>query len=314
MRTKSIAPTGQSTMRASGLMELEAVVAVARCRNFRQAAAELGRSRSAISHTVAALEQRLRIRLFHRTTRSVSLTEAGEAFVTSVASALAEIHAAFELATSRRTLLGDTLRVKAFDDVAREMIAPIVLQYLRRYPEMRIDVVGSGNPADIVSEGFDAGVRRADDVPNDMVAVPLTYEVRMAVVGSLSYLENRRKPQLPRDLLGHRCIRLRLSSGGIAPWKFDRQNRAVTIDVGGPLTLDDTAFVLDAARNGVGLAYLRESIVAADLAHGRLIRVLEDWTRPLPGICLYYPKRRNIPARLRAFVDLIHEVGIQTEP
>jgi DNA-binding transcriptional LysR family regulator len=301
-------------MRASGLTELEAVVAVARYRNFRQAAAKLGRSRSAISHTVAVLEQRLRVRLFNRTTRNVSLTEAGEVFVASIASALAEIHAAFESATSRRTSLGGTLRIKTFDDVATDMIAPIVLQYLRRYPEMKVDVVTNGQPVDIAIEGFDAGVRRADDVPNEMTAVPLSYELRMAVVASFAYLENRRKPQTPKDLLAHRCIRLSLPNGTVIPWKFERHGKAVTIDVTGPLTLDDPAFVLDAARNGVGLAYLRESIVAPDLAHGRLVRVLEDWTRPLPGVCLYHPNTRSIPTRLRALVDLIHEVGIQAEP
>jgi DNA-binding transcriptional LysR family regulator len=301
-------------MSASGLMELEAVVAVARCRNFRQAAAELGRSRSAISHTVAALEQRLRVRLFNRTTRNVSLTETGEVFVASIASALAEIHAAFESASSRRTSLGGTLRIKTFDDVATGMIAPIVLQYLRRYPEMKIDVVTNGHPADIASDGFDAGVRRADDVPNDMIAVPLSYELRMAVVGSFAYLENRRRPHTPKDLLAHRCICLRLPNGTVVPWKFERHSKAVTVGVNGPLTLDDPAFVLEAARTGVGLAFLRESMVAADLAHGRLVRVLEDWTRPLPGVCLYHPNRRTLPARLRALVDLIHEVGIQAEP
>jgi DNA-binding transcriptional LysR family regulator len=301
-------------MRASGLIELEAVVAVARCRNFRAAAAELGRSRSAVSHSIAALEQRLRVRLFNRTTRNVSLTEVGEAFVASVASALAEIHAAFESASSRRASLGGTLRIKTFDDVASDMIAPIVLQYLRRYPEMKVDVVTNGQPTDIAIDGFDAGVRRADDVPNDTIAVPLSYELRMAVVGSLAYLENRLRPHTPKDLVGHRCIRLRLPSGVVVPWKFERHGKAVTVDVNGPMTLDDQVFVLDAARAGVGLAYLRESIVAADLAHGRLVRVLEDWTHPFPGICLYYPNRRNLPGRLRTLVDLIHEIGIKAEP
>jgi DNA-binding transcriptional LysR family regulator len=301
-------------MRASGLIDLEAVVAVARCRNFRAAAAELGRSRSAVSHTVAALEQRLRVRLFNRTTRSVSLTEAGEAFVASVGSALADIHAAFESASSRRTSLGGTLRIKTFDDAAREMVAPIILQYLRRHPEMKVDVVTNGQPVEIAIDGFDAGVRRADDVPQDMIAVPLSYELRMAVVGSLAYLENKRKPRTPKDLLAHRCIRHRLPSGTVVSWKFERQGTATTIDAAGPLTLDDPAFVLDAARAGVGLAYLRESIVAADLAHGRLIRVLEDWTRPFPGICLYYQDRRTLPARLRALVDLVHEIGVKSGP
>src|SRR6266852_8381871 len=158
-------------MPANGLMELEAVVAVARCRNFRVAAAELNRSRSALSHTVATLEERLGVRLFNRTTRSVSLTEAGEIFVASVAPALAEIRSAIDAASSRRSSLGGAVRIKTSGDVAREMMAPIILQYLRRYPEMKIDIVTNGASNDIVGDGFDAGVRRADDVPQDMIAV-----------------------------------------------------------------------------------------------------------------------------------------------
>ena len=295
-------------------MELEAVVAVARCRNFRAAAAELNRSRSAVSHAVATLEQRLGIRLFNRTTRSVSLTEAGELFVGSIAPALAEIRGAIGAASSHRTSPGGTLRIKTSDDIAREMMAPIILQYLRRYPEMKVDVITGGPSSDIVVDGFDAGVRRADNVPRDMIAVPLSYEVRLAVVGSLAYLENRRKPRTPHDLLAHRCIRHRLPNGVLNPWKFERQGDAITINVEGPLTVDEPALILDAARAGVGLAYLRESMVASDLAHGRLVRVLDDWMQPVPGVCLFYPSRRNVPAGLRALIGLIREIGVQSEP
>jgi len=309
-------PTGlrNRTMQATGLTELEAVVAVARYRNFRVAAVELNRSRSAVSHAVATLEHRLGIRLFNRTTRSVSLTEAGELFVGSVAPALAEIRGAIGAASSRRASLGGTLRIKTSDDIAREMMAPIILQYLRRFPEMKVDVVTSGPSSDIVVDGFDAGVRRADNVPRDMIAIPLSYEVRMAVVGSLAYLENRRKPRTPQELLTHRCIRHRLPNGAVNPWTFERHGNAVTMNVEGPLIVDEPALILDAARAGVGLAYLRDSIVASDLAHGRLVRVLDDWTRSFPGICLFYPSRRNIPAGLRALIDLIREIGIQSEP
>jgi DNA-binding transcriptional LysR family regulator len=301
-------------MQATGLMELEAVVVVARCRNFRAAAVELNRSRSAVSHAVASLEQRLGVRLFNRTTRSVSLTEAGQQFVASVAPALAEIRGAIGAASSRRASPGGTLRIKTSDDIAREMMAPIILQYLRRYPEMKVDVVTNGPSSDIVVDGFDAGVRRSDQVPQDMIAVPLSYELRMAVVGSLAYFENRQKPRTPHDLLVHRCIRHRLPNGAVDSWKFERHGNAVSINVEGPLTLDEPGLILDAARAGVGLAYLRESIVASDLAHGRLVRVLEDWTHPFPGICLFYPSRRNVPAGLRALIDLIREIGVQSEP
>jgi DNA-binding transcriptional LysR family regulator len=293
-------------------MELEAVVTVARCRNFRAAAAELNRSRSALSHTVATLEKRLGVRLFNRTTRSVSLTEAGQLFVASVAPALAEIRGAIAAASSRRSKLGGAVRIKTSGDVAREMIAPIILQYLRRYPEMKIDVVTSGHSGDIVDDGFDAAVRHANDVPQNMIAVPLSYELRMAVVGSLAYFVNRRKPRTPQDLLVHRCIRRRLPSGEIDPWKLERHGKAVYIKVEGPLILDEPAFILDAARAGVGLAYLRESVVASDLAHGGLVRVLEDWTHHFPGLCFCYPSRRNVSAGLRALIDLIRGIGIQS--
>jgi DNA-binding transcriptional LysR family regulator len=300
-------------MQPTGLLELEAVVAVARCRNFRAAAAELNRSRSALSHTVATLEERLGVRLFHRTTRSVSLTEAGETFIASIGPALAEIRGAIDAAISKRATLAGALRIKTFGDIAREMMAPVILQYLRRFPEMKVDVVTNGSSSDIVGDGFDAGVRRADDVPQDMIAVPLSYELRMAVVGSIAYLENRRKPKTPQDLVVHRCIRLRLPNGQVNPWKFERHGKATSIKVEGPLILDEPAFILDAARAGVGLAYLRESSVASDLAHGRLVRVLENWTHHFPGICLYYPSRRNITPGLRALIDLIREVGIESE-
>src|SRR5262249_16646869 len=234
------------TMQATGLMELEAVVVLARCRNFRVAAVELNRSRSAVSHAVATLEQRLGIRLFNRTTRSVSLTEAGELFVGSVAPALAEIRGAIGAASSRRASPGGTLRIKTSDDIAREMTAPIILQYLRRYPEMKVDVVTNGASSDFVIDGFDAGVRRADHVPQGMIWVPLSYELRMAVVGSLAYFENRQKPRIPQELLVHRCIRHRLPSGAVNPWKFERHGNAITINVEGPLTLDESALVLDA--------------------------------------------------------------------
>src|SRR5882672_1761200 len=200
-------------MRSSGLVELDAVMAVARRRNFRAAAIELGLSRSALSHAVAALEQRLGIRLFNRTTRSVSLTEAGELFVPSVAPALGEIREAMAAASSRRTIPAGTLRINTSTGAARQMMTPIVLEYLRRYPEMTVDIVTEGRLVDIVVDGFDAGVRLAESVPQDMIAVPLGPDQRFAVVGSPSYFEGLRKPRTPQDLRVHRCIRSRQPSG-----------------------------------------------------------------------------------------------------
>jgi DNA-binding transcriptional LysR family regulator len=294
-------------MRSSGLIELDAVVALARHRNFRAAALELGVSRSALSHAVAALEERLGVRLFNRTTRSVSPTEAGEQFVSSVAPALGDIRGAIEAANNRRATPAGTLRINTGARAARQMMTPIIVEYLRRYPEMKVDLVTEGRLVDIVVDGFDAGVRPANRVPQDMIAIPIGPDQRFAVVGSPSYLAGREKPHTPQDLLAHRCIRSRLPGGGIYRWEF-RHGEAVAIDVEGPLTLDEPTLMLEAARAGVGLAYVIEWSVAADLAAGRLVRVLEDWTPTFPGLCLYYPSRRHLPAGLRALVDLIQEL------
>jgi DNA-binding transcriptional LysR family regulator len=295
-------------MRSSGLAELEAVIAVARRRNFRAAAIELGLSRSALSHAVAALEQRLGVRLFNRTTRSVSLTEAGEQFISSIAPALGEIREAMAAASSRRATPAGTIRINTSAGAARQMMTPIVLEYLRRYPEMTVDIVTEGRLVDIVVDGFDAGVRLAESVPQDMIAVSLGPDQRFAVVGSPSYFEELRKPRTPQDLRVHRCIRSRQPSGSIYRWEFERHGEALAVDVDGPLTLDDPWLMLEAARAGFGLAYLTEWNAAADLAQGRLVRVLEDWTPPFPGLCLYYPSRRYLPGGLRALVELIREL------
>jgi DNA-binding transcriptional LysR family regulator len=294
-------------MRSSGLLELDAVLAVARHRNFRAAATDLGMSRSALSHAVAALEAKLGVRLFHRTTRSVSLTQAGEQFVGDVAPAVADIRGAMEKAGSHRDTPTGTLRLNTSTGAARLMMEPLILEYLRRYPDMKVDIVTENRLIDIVVEGFDAGFRLAELVPQDMIAVPVGPDLRFAVVGSPGYFEKHPKPRNPADLLRHRCIRIRLPSGAIYHWEFERHGEEIKIDVDGPLILDEPHLMLDAARAGVGLAYLSEWNVAADLTAGVLVRVLEAWTPPFPGLCLYYPGRRYVPAGLRALVDLIRE-------
>jgi len=294
-------------MRSSGLVELDAVLAVARHRNFRAAAIELGLSRSALSHAVAALEQRLGIRLFNRTTRSVALTEAGAEFVARVAPALGDIRDAMAMAASQRATPAGTLRLNTSVGAARQVMTPVILEYLSRYPQMQIDIVTEGRLVDIVVAGFDAGIRLADAVPQDMVAVPLGPDQRFAVVGSPAYFETHPRPRSPHDLPAHRCIRSRLPGGGIYRWEFERHGEAIAIDGEGPLTLDEPNLMLEAARAGLGLAYLTEWNVAADLAAGRLVRVLEDWTPRFPGLCLYYPRGRHLSTGLRALVDLIRE-------
>ncbi|WP_176081537.1 LysR family transcriptional regulator [Paraburkholderia tropica] len=293
-------------MKTSGLGELEAVLAVARHRSFRAAANELDVSTSALSHAVAALEARIGVRLFNRTTRSVALSEAGAQFVDSVTPALSTIREAIEQAGSFRDTPSGTLRINTSLGAAKQVM-PVFVEFLRRYPEMKLDIVTEGRLVDIVVDGFDAGIRLADTVPQDMVAVPFGDRQRFTVVGSPAYFARNRKPRVPMDLRAHRCIRARMPSGTIYQWEFERRGESVRIDSEGAITLDDADLILRAARAGLGLAYLTEWNVAEDLAQGTLVRVLEGWLPPLDGLCLYYPSRRHAPAGLRALVETIRE-------
>ncbi|WP_144141366.1 LysR family transcriptional regulator [Paraburkholderia sp. BCC1884] len=293
-------------MKTSGLGELEAVLAVARHRNFRAAATELGVSTSALSHAVAGLERRIGVRLFNRTTRSVSLSEAGAQFVESVAPALSSIRMAIERAGSFRDTVSGTLRINTSAGAGRQVMA-LFIDFLQRYPEMKLDIVTEGKLIDIVADGFDAGVRLAETVPQEMIAVPFGDMQRFAVVGSPAYFERRKPPRNPGDLLAHECVRMRMPSGAIYQWEFERRGEALRVDVKGALMLDEPAMTLQAARAGLGLAYLSEWNAAADLQAGTLVRVLEAWTPPLDGLCLYYPGRRHVPAGLRALIEMIRE-------
>ncbi|MGF6709808.1 DNA-binding transcriptional LysR family regulator [Luteibacter sp. W1I16] len=292
-----------------GLTELEAVLAVASQGSFRAAAASLEMSTSALSQAVASLEGRLGTRLFHRTTRSVRLTEAGERFVSEVGPALTEIRGAIERISDHGDVPTGSLRINTSVGAARRVMGPYLIPYLQRYPQVRLDLVTEDRLIDIVREGFDAGFRTVDTVPGDMIAVPLGPPVRFAVVGSPGYFARQGRPATPADLARHTCIRARMPAGHIYHWEFERHGEASSVDVPGTLTLDEPQLMLEAARAGLGLTYLAEFNVADDLAAGRLERVLEDWTPPFDRLCLYYPGRRHVPAALRALVDLIRETG-----
>ncbi|WP_133866978.1 LysR family transcriptional regulator [Azorhizobium sp. AG788] len=296
-------------MMQGSLTELDAVLMVARHGKFRTAALELGLSTTALSNAVGKLERTLGVRLFNRTTRSVSLTEAGQQFVAQVAPALRDIHDAMEIVRSQKATPSGTLRINAFPTAAREIFSWLVLPFLRMYPEVHIDIVTEGRLVDIVAGGFDLGVRSADLVPVDMIALPLGGERRNVVVATPSYLKAHGIPVMPQDLAGHSCLRVRLPNGVIYRWPFEKDGQSVHMAVEGPITLDEASLARAAALASVGLTLAMESDVRDDIEAGRLVRVLEDWTPALPPLSLYYPSRRNPTAAFKAFVDFARRLA-----
>ena len=264
-------------------------------------------SSSALSHAVAALEARLGVRLFNRTTRSVALSAEGEQFVAEIAPALAAIRTAMDRIDEHRTEPAGILRLNLPLGAGRMVLSPLISEYMRRYPRVAVDMVTEGAMVDFVGQGFDAGVRLEEFVPPDMIAVPITRPIRSIVVGSPAYFAGRKLPRTPADLAEHRCIRRRTGRGTIYRWEFEKHGEAIAIDVPGQLTLDDSDLMLVAALAGEGLAFLADIAAAKAIEAGLLLPVLEDWSPEFPGLCLYYPSRRNIPARLRAFIDLIRQ-------
>lgn len=295
-------------MKRAGLIELNAVAVVAETRNFRAAARDLGMSASAVSHAISALENRLGVRLFNRTTRSVSLTEAGERFLEKVSPALKDIAGAMEGATAAAASPRGRLRINTSPGGMQGLLMPILVEFQRRYPEVHVDVASDGRLVDIVEDGFDVGVRLRESVPQDMVAIPLTEEERFLVLGSPRYFERFGRPLVPTDLAKHACLRCRLPSGAIYRWEFERHGQESRIDVEGPMTLQDMDLMLEAAVAGAGLAYMTERQAAAELSAGLLEAVLEDWTPPFPGLCLYFSGRRHLPPPVRAFIDVAREM------
>jgi DNA-binding transcriptional LysR family regulator len=301
-------------MHRTGLVELEAVLAVARLKGFRPAAAELGMSTSALSSAIAGLEARLKVRLFNRTTRSVSLTDAGLAFVHRVQPAVAEIGLAMTEANSQAGRPAGILRINSSLGAARMVLAPLILAYLERYPEVSVNLVTEARYIDIVAGGYDVGVRLADTVPMDMIRIPIGGPIRMAVVGSPDYFTRFPIPQTLADLVSQQCIRIRSPNGAPYAWEFMGQGESIQIDVPGQLVVDAPALMHDAARRGWGLAYLAEWYVNEDLEAGRLMRVLEACTPAYGRLALYYPAGRHIPAALRAFIDLSQELMPASTP
>lgn len=294
-------------MRKIGTVELEAVLAVARRRSFRAAAIDVGISSTAISQMIGGLEARLGVRLFNRTTRSVSLTQAGEQFVTDLEPAVDAINRALDMIDQHRDKPAGSVRINTSVGAGRRVLSPIILEFMRRYPDVQVDLRTEDRPIDIVAEGFDAGIRLRDAVPADMIAMSLQPAEGFSVVGAPSYFANRVLPSTPHDLLDHTCIRARMPSGGIYRWEFEQDGHPTTLDVPGPLTLDEASLTLEAALAGAGLAYLADWWVEAYVRSGALIRVLNGFIPASSGLSLYYPSRRYQPAGLRALVAFLEQ-------
>ncbi len=289
---------------------LVAFQAIARERSFTRAAAQLGVSQSALSHTLRELEDRLGVRLLTRTTRSVSPTEAGEKLLASIAPHFAEIEAGLAAISDLRERPAGTIRITAGEHSAETVLWPALARLLPDYPDIRVEIVIDYGLTDIVAERFDAGVRLGEQVAKDMIAVRIGPDMRMVVAASPAYFATHPKPEVPQDLTAHNCINLRLPTrGGLYAWEFEKKGRALNVRVDGQLVLNSTPLILTAALDGAGLAYLPETRVQPYLDDGRLVQVLDDWCEPFAGYHLYYPSRRQNSAAFSVLIDALRWRG-----
>lgn len=291
------------TVRQGALDGVEAFLCVARHRSFRRAAAELGVTPSAISQAVRVLEERIGAVLFIRTTRSVGLTEAGEQFLSRAKPAFEELVAASDVARGLGQRPSGLLRLSVPRAVVPLLLDPLIASFHQAYPEVEVEIAASSELVDLATEGFDAGIRLGQFIDADMVAVPLTPPLRFVVVGSPAYFAARSRPEHTDDLRQHACLRWRKSSGALALWSFNNGGNAIEIAVSGPFIAHDFPTMLGAAMEGIGLAQLPEPMVAEGLRTGKLLEVLKPLAPVIPGVFLYYPSRRQVMPKLRAFID-----------
>jgi DNA-binding transcriptional LysR family regulator len=291
------------------LSDLSAFLAVARAHSVIHGARESGGSASGLSEAVRRLEAELGVRLLNRTTRSVVPTEAGQRLLDRLEPALKEVHAALDVVNSFRGRPAGTLRLNVPVSAARMTLPAIVPPFLAAYPDIRLEVLADDSFVDVLAAGCDAGIRYGERLEKDMIAVPIGPRVqRFATAASAAYLDRYGRPQHPRDLLKHACLRGRFSSGVMAPWEFERKGEIVQVDPSGPLMVRigaATDLAVEAALAGTGIIYLFEDWLRPYLASGALEPVLEPWWQRFPGPFLYYPGRRLVPAPLRAFVEFI---------
>lgn len=287
------------------LPELTAFIAIAEHQSFTGAARVLGLSPSALSHSMRNLEARLEMRLFNRTTRSVALTEAGEQMLQGVRPLLNQLAEVVNEVTSTRNMPSGSIRISASESSIRLLLCKVVPDFLRAYPQIHIEFIADTRMVDIVGDGFDAGIRIFDDVPKDMIAVRFGQDIRFGAFASPQYLHDHPAPQIPHDLKGHRCIRFRFASGALFRWDFEYLGQSTSIDVDGPLTMDNINMMIEAALAGVGIAWTPLAQVEEHLKAGRLVHLLPDWGPVYPGVCLYYPANRHPPLALRLFADAV---------
>jgi DNA-binding transcriptional LysR family regulator len=291
------------TVRQGALDGVEAFLSVARHRNFRRAAAELGVTPSAISQAIRTLEARVGATLFIRTTRSVGLTEAGERFLSRAKPAFEELVAASADARDLGRQPAGLLRLTVPRAVVPILLEPLIASFCQAYPDIEVEIAASEEMIDIAAQGFDAGIRLGDLVAADMVAVRLTPPFRLVVVGSPDYLDRRKRPERIDDLRQHACLRIRRTNGSIAPWSFVDGNKSVEAIVSGPLIAHDFSTMLGASIEGVGLAQVPGPIAAGPIEAGKLIPVLAPFAPMAPGVFLYFPSRHQMMPKLRAFID-----------
>jgi len=292
-------------MRGKDFGELSAFVAVAEHRNFTRAAKQLGISTPTLSQTIRNLEERLGVRLLNRTTRSVVPTAAGDTLLARLRPVFDEYEAAIESLNAFRDKPAGLLRLTVAPPVAQYVLPLILAKFLQRYPDIRLEIVSDGANVDIVAQQFDAGIRLSNRVDRDMIAVPVTDHWQLAVVGAPSYFDRRSEPKTPEDLLGHNCFRVRLPSGAMLPWYFQRDGKPLQLAVSGSLVVNLDTLMESAVLDGIGLAQGPRAQFEREIKDGRLVSVLERWQPAMPPFSLYYPSRRQLPAALKALVEFL---------
>lgn len=292
----------------TNLADIIYFLAIARHQSFRKAGLEVGISPSALSHAMKGLETRLGIRLLNRTTRSVTLTAAGEELQGLISSPVNDIGQALETLNRLRDEPAGRIRLNVLSDGAKLLLGPVLPVFVDRYPDIEIDLTVTNRMVDIIGDGHDAGIRFGGTVPEDMIAQRISPDVAWAVVGAPDYLERFGTPIHPEDLYQHRCLRVRLGNSRIYHWQFSRENQQMEIDAPGAITIDETRVGVAMAMRGVGLMYVPAWVVERQIAEGSLRRVLEDWTHHDPGFHIYYSSFRQVPVGIRLLIELIREL------